>query len=114
MHRITLETVYPTTDRGPLDFLKVVRVRQPSKEVVTEFFAGRHWGHDLDWCVKRGLQFCLQKGCIFSWLCVTNSGAEKVNAAAPKHSGITEEVLEHGFPGGPHIKGAKAAFRVWL
>ena len=114
VHRITLETVHRTKDRGLLDFLKVVRLRQPLKARVRLFFAGRHWPHDLAWCVKRGLQLGREKGCTFSWLCVTNSGAEKVNAAALKHVGITEEDLEGGFPGEPHIKGANIVLRPGL
>ena len=40
----------------------------------------------------------------FSWLCVTNKGAEEVNRIALRIAGITEDELDSGFPGDPKVQ----------
>ena len=97
--KITLETVHRTKDPGLLDFLQEVRVRQPSKAAVEAFFGSRHWPHNLQWCVERGLQLGRERGCMFSWLCVTNAGAEKAYAAALRFFKISEKRLGGRLPG---------------
>ena len=39
------------TDQLMLNFLEWIRFHQPSRDLLTNFFHGRHMSRDLDWCV---------------------------------------------------------------
>ena len=57
-------------------------------------------GPGLEKAVRFGIDYGRQQNVIFSWLCVTNTGAERVNAAALRLLGIdnTDENLLFGDP----------------
>ena len=86
--KLELETVFRTNDAELLTFLSAVRERQPPKAVISEFFRGRVWRGSLSRAVGMGLQMMESSGSLFAWLCVTNEGADKVNAAALKRLGM--------------------------
>ena len=102
----TMDSIHRTKDGALLVFCKRVRLEQPDRQEIEDFFLGRHWTHDLEWCVREGLIMGREQGCIFAWLCVTNAGAEKVNAAALKVLGITPAAVADGYPCDPKIKGS--------
>ena len=101
---VTLATVYRTSDEELLSFLREVRVRQLEKAELLRFFDGRVFMGGLDEAVRRGLSYTQRTGELFSWLCVTNKGADRVNRAALSLLGITEADLVRGYPGDPHMK----------
>ena len=76
MTTLTLHTIHRTNDDRLLSFLRQVRVKQPSKSVVREFFYGRTWDAiSLETAVARSMAISEQKGLCFHWLTVTNKGA---------------------------------------
>ena len=91
MRSICLRTIYRTSDPALLSFLSECRVEQPEKQVLLEFFHGRTLGQDLDTAVKEGLDYGRRHGVMFSWLCVTNVGAGRMNSAALRRLGIDAE-----------------------
>ena len=88
---ITLCSIHRTSDPVLLAFLAESRLEQPQKSTLLKFFRGRWLGHDLDYAVRYGLRYGQAHDCIFSWLCVTKGGVERVNAAALRHLGIQSE-----------------------
>jgi len=71
--------------------------------MVRDFFAGRLWECPLEQAVAKGLEIGRASGKPFTWLCVTNGGAEKVNAAALRLLGVSCEEVgfyseEHKLP----------------
>ena len=100
MRTIVLRTVYRTKDPSLLRFLSDCRVCQPPKARLREFFNGRMLGPGLVRAVRAGLEYGREHGVLFSWLCVTNAGAERVNQAALRLLGIDDrdENLMHGDP----------------
>ena len=101
--RIELKTVFRTSDAGLLKFLSKVRATQPAKVELEEFFGERLFSCSLTEAVRRGMAAAKWFGKPFSWLCVTNKGAEEVNRIALRMLGITEDVLDSGFPGDPKV-----------
>ena len=57
-------------------------------------------GPGLARAVRAGLEYGREHGVLFSWLCVTNAGAERVNEAALRLLGIDDrdENLMYGDP----------------
>ena len=101
---IELKTIYRTSDTALLDFLSVVRRSQPLKAVLRGFFQGRQLVGSLSTAVAFGLaQSAPHDGAIFSWLCVTNKGARKVNSAALFLLDITAADLAVGQASDPKI-----------
>ena len=94
---------YRTNDEELKAFLKVVRVEQPQKCYLRDFFDGRHLQGSLDACVRWTLSEGVRRGVNFTWLCVTHvRGVAKMNMAALRSlpQPITEEDLERdGVPG---------------
>ena len=66
-----------------LDFLSGVRVRQPSKRAIKEFFGARHLGRDLPRAVAECRRISREAPPgdrdPATWLTCTNEGAQKVN-----------------------------------
>ena len=91
MRTIRLRTVYRTRDPELLSFLSECRVEQPKKQALLNFFAGRTMGPNLDAAVRAGLDYGRRHGVPFSWLCVTNAGADRVNCAALRLLGIHDQ-----------------------
>ena len=93
-----LDTIYRTTDEEHLLFCNRIRVKQPTAELMEEYFADRHWNDcDLSEAVSRGIQLAEEAGEPFAWLTCTNKGASEVCRAAIALAGITEKDLEEGY-----------------
>ena len=112
--QVVMRTIYRTSDEELLAFLSIVRCAQPLKTDIAKFFAGRHLDGFLVDAVRFGLRLSREKGQTFSWLCVTNKGAEMVNRAALTLMNITEEDVARGFRGDPKIDGPNIVARVGL
>jgi hypothetical protein len=96
--RVILDTVYRSSDEEHLLFLNRIRVEQPSKPVLREYFRGRHWATEsLEKCVAEGMRQEKSKGTLFTWLTCTNAGASEVCRAALNNLGIQESELEDGY-----------------
>jgi len=101
---IELTTIFRTKDPILLQFLKMIRTTQPPKSELSDFFKDRMLMSNLSEAVAFGLRLAERTGKVFFWLCVTNPGADKVNQAALRLLGITEEQQKSGFPGDPKVK----------
>ena len=89
MTTINLHTIHRTNDDRLLSFLRKVRVKQPEKSVIREFFDGRTWDTmPLEKAVPIGMAMSERMEQPFSWLTVTNKGAEAVNAACLSARGL--------------------------
>ena len=104
LQTVPLETVYRSKDEVHLEFLNRIRYKQPSREVLEEYFEGRRWRGSLDAAVGRSIEISRTSGQPFLWLCCTNRGAAEVSAAAVRHVGITEAELRKGFLPDPTSK----------
>ena len=87
MRQFYLTIVHRTNDPQLLEFLTQIRKTQPQKHTVKNFFQGRHMNQGLSLAVKCGLELQRLRGHHFMWLCVTNKGANEVNAHALEISG---------------------------
>jgi len=54
------------------------------------------------------------QGYNIQWLCVTNKGVDRVNRLCLALEGVTEEMLESGFPGDPKVVASKIYVKVGL
>ena len=70
-----------SVDPSMLDFLEKIRVEQPSRADLEAFFAGRTWPSDLQAVAKAAHRLELLKGTTFTFLTITNAGADKLNKA---------------------------------
>ena len=83
MESVELKTVYRSTDPEHLVFLNRIRVGQPDRETLKEYFGDRHWKNEsLEDCVQRGMDIARSSGDPFVWLTSTNYGAAEVSRAA--------------------------------
>jgi len=100
MRTVCLRSIFRTSDPVLLSFLGECRVKQPEKNVLRSFFARRELGNDLVSAVRYGLEYGREHSVLFSWLCVTNAGADRVNKAALELLGIDDsnENLLYGDP----------------
>ena len=105
-----LTRVYRTDDEFLRDFCSIVRLRQPTKTEVASFFGLRHLHCRLVDAVRIGLELHRLSGEMFTWLTVTNKGAEKVNAAALELLGYSDD-LDHGLCGDPKVAGLPIVLR---
>ncbi len=98
MPKVQLETVYRSTDPEHLLFINRIRVKQPTRPLLEEYFDDRHWYHmSLTECVVIGFELAERAGKPFVWLACTNRGASEVCEAAVRHKGITDEDLSNGY-----------------
>ena len=105
MQTVELDTVYRTSDPAHLLFQSRICERQPPKELLREYFHGRHWASDsLESCVAEGMRKAKERGCTFTWLTATNAGSEEVCRAALQLKGIREADLAEGFVCDPQTK----------
>ena len=108
MPTVTLETVNRSTDEEHLLFLNRIREKQPSKDLLREYFADRHFGRqDLAACIRMGEQLAERYGQPFTWLASTNLGAAEVCSEALRSLGITEDDLELGHLCDPATKSSQ-------
>ena len=83
MQTVELQTLYRTKDPAKLHFLSHVRREQPSRSMLESFWKGRVFAGTLREAVATGVRVGEHLGKTFTWLCVTNKGAERVNNAGP-------------------------------
>ena len=79
---IELKVVHRTDDPALLNFLSLARVKQPSRNIIRDFFGQRLLRCSLEEAVKFGLSLYDSTGKLFVWLCVTNKGVRDVNLVA--------------------------------
>ena len=70
-----------SADPVMLDFLQRARVRQPSRDALGRFFAGRIWPSDLNLATAKAKELEASEGGSFTFLTVTNKGAQDINMA---------------------------------
>ena len=70
-----------SVDPEMLDFLTMARVQQPSRAVLEDFFRGRVWSGDIHQAVQKARQLEAASSKPFTFLTVTNRGAERINLA---------------------------------
>ena len=70
-----------STDPEMLAFLEKIRVKQPSREELQDFFRDRMWSSDPEAAVRTARRLEQEKGKPFTFLTVTNAGADKLNRA---------------------------------
>ena len=70
-----------STDPDMLNFLVHARVHQPSLRCLKDFFEGRRLNRDLDTAVQKARRLEQETGRQFTFLTVTNKGAQKLNLA---------------------------------
>ena len=98
MVRVTLNTVYRSTDEEHLLFRNRIRHTQPSKPMLREYFEDRHWSTDsLQSRVAYGMRMAEDTGKPFTWLTCTNKGAAEVCLAALRTLDLSDAELEHGY-----------------
>jgi len=107
MPHVHLKTIFRTNDPELLEFLREARMKQPQKETILRFFAGRMLSGTMKEAVAFGLSKARELNKLFSWLCVTNAGADKINSAALSLLGIAEDQLSQGFYGDPKVQASK-------
>lgn len=111
-HCVELDTVYRSTDPEHLLFQNRIRVKQPTMAMLRQYFGDRYWSGrrrcrdsvSLVAAVRRGIAIGKERDCTFTWLTVTNKGAEEVCCAALKLHGISDEELDSGYPADPASK----------
>ena len=106
MPHVDLETVYRTSDERQLLFLSRIRDKQPTRQMLMEYFEDRYWPklESLTACVARGMEIGKQRKQHFHWLCITNAGASQVCLAALRHIGVSEADLASGYLCDPTTK----------
>ncbi len=95
---IELSSVFRNKDPVLLAFLQSICCQQPGRTAVRSFFQDRILSGSLTDAVQFGLHLSQSQGGIFSWLCVTSSGADTVNCTALAFLGV----IAAGFPGDPN------------
>ena len=89
METIELKTVYRSSDPEHLLFLNRVRVKQPTREQLSDYLGDRHWRKlSLREAVERGQLLSEERHEPFMWLCHNNKGASEVSEAALANMGI--------------------------
>ena len=103
---IELTVVHRTDDPALLNFLSLARVKQPSRDIISDLFGERLLQCSLEEAVKSGFSLYARTGKLFVWLCVTNKGVRDVNLAAISQlvPSITEaDLASRGFPTDPNV-----------
>ena len=96
--RVSLDTVYRSSDEEHLLFLNRIREQQPERPVLREYFRGRHWAkQSMEECVAEGMRLGEETGELFTWLTCTNAGASEVCEAALRNLGISPSSLDDGY-----------------
>ena len=110
--RVRLDTVCRSNDPEHLLFQNRIREKQPTRGMLREYFGDRHWSTNrrsgtpvsLVEAVRRGIEIGREHDCPFTWLTVTNKGAEEVCEAALSLEGVSEEELATGYHPDPASK----------
>jgi hypothetical protein len=104
-----------TTDADMLQFLQHVRLRQPSRDCLEDFFDGRILSKDLKRAVATSIEIEQREGKHFTFLTVTNKGAAEINARRLEFDfpAIKQQLdAEGGLPGDPACGGEEVLFDV--
>ena len=87
--QVTLKIVYRTSDESHLLFLNRIRVTQPDRPCLEEYFEDRRWPSSgphqemsLQECVAKGMQMAAEKNDVFTWLTSINQGSADVIKAS--------------------------------
>ena len=99
-----LTQIFRTNDDVLRNFCSIVRLQQPAKDEVVSFFGDRTFYCSLVQAVRHGIELHRSSGKMFTWLTVTNKGAEKVNRAALEILGYSQD-LDRGLCGDPKVAG---------
>ena len=114
-----LTTVHRSKDAQHLDFVSSIRVSQPSRERIQEYFerpVSRFLKQDLtlDEWVEFGMRAQEEHRQPLVWICNTNKGVAKVSLAALRNLGIElEEIERDGYPGDPAVKASLLIIPCW-
>ena len=89
---VEMKTVYRTSDPSHLLFLNRIRLQQPSRQELEEYFGDRHLQGDLHSAVAHGIHLSKLKGEPFMWLTDHNEVSGRVCAAViSQEFGISEQ-----------------------
>ena len=98
MNHIHLDTIYRSDDPAHLLFVNRIRLKQPTRDLLLEYFEGRHFTNmTLRDAVSECFLIAAGKKDPFVWLCCTNKGASEVCEAALECFGISKDDLSNGF-----------------
>ena len=98
MQTVELKTVYRSADPEHLLFLNRIRLEQPSRYALSDYFGDRHWGKlSMRDAVARGQVMAEHSAEPFTWLCHNNKGSSDVCQAALLNMGIGPKELARGF-----------------
>ena len=114
INTVELKTIYRSSDPAHLLFLNQIRDAQPSRALIGEYFAGRHWECDLRAAVRYGLSMQTSVSEAFMWLTVSNKGAARVNAEALHIMGVTEADRAVGCKGDPKVSDCRIVPRAGI
>ena len=109
-----LKSNYRTNDEELKSFLGGIRVGQPTKQAVADFFRGRLLGAPLFEAVRWSLHESVRRGYRLMWLCVTHKTVQAANAAALQcfKEPITQSMLDaEGYPGDPGVASGNIILR---
>ena len=82
MRTFTLTRIFRCNDPGLLDYCAFVRENQPNRAYLEAYWTGRQFlNYTLPQACAFGERLSQRRGKPFTWLCVTNAGAQKVNEA---------------------------------
>lgn len=112
LRTVVLRTIHRTRDKESLDFLRHVRLYQILRSCLEAFFHGRNLSGDLRQAVAMTVAWTtVVPGRMSMWLCVTNAGADRVNAAVLANLAIDSST---GVPGDPKVYAGPIAICVGL
>ena len=83
-NQVALKTVYRIADPEHLLFLNRIRMTQPDRECLEDYYGGRHWPSSgpnessFQDCVALGMSLAAATNDVFTWLTATNRGAEEI------------------------------------
>ena len=111
---VELTTIYRSNDPAHLLFLNNIRVTQPQRQDIADYFEERNWTGDLNGAVHRGLAMQSSLEDAFMWLTVSNKGAARVCTEALAIKGVTKEDMAVGCRGDPKISDCRIVPRAGI
>ena len=114
MEQHFLKTAHCTDDPRLLLFLQTIRKDEPTRDFLRSFWENYVLPPDLELAVRCSRRLQELRGQHFMWLCVTNSGANKINDMALKVEGVTDEERKYGYDGDENAKAGKMFIRPGL
>ena len=114
INTVELKTIYRSSDPAHLLFLNQIRDAQPSRALIGDYFAERHWEGDLRAAVRKGLAMQTSVSEAFMWLTVSNKGAARVNEEALHIMGVTETDRAVGCRADPKVSDCRIVPRAGI